>query len=326
MNPTDDQVRALLEDAVADIEPRPGLDRIRSRTATVRRRPRAWGVAAAAVLATAAVVMGVVVLGTGMRSQPGPDGAPAGGPVAGPSQASEAAPTVAVYFVGSTGRGPRLFPEPRVASSSAAALDEAVSAAVSGSAADDDYRSLWPTGTTMERAQLSAGVLSVDLSGPVAERPSDLSRQDAALAVQQLVRTAQGVVGRRLPVTFLVDGRPAASVLGEATSRPVAAAATEVTLTPVSVGVPLDGSTVTSPFTVEGEASAFEANVQWELVRDGAVVKRGFATARECCTLSPYSFTVTAPPGDYTLVVHDEDVSGGEGNGQTRDTKRVTVR
>jgi hypothetical protein len=35
---------------------------------------------------------------------------------------------------------------------------------------------------------------------------------------------------------------------------------------------------------------------------------------------------VKAPPGDYTLVVHDEDVSGGEGNPQSEDTKRVTVR
>ena len=57
------------------------------------------------------------------------------------------------------------------------------------------------------------------------------------------------------------------------------------------------------------------------------MVKQGFTTAEECCTLSPYSFEVTAPPGNYTLVVHDEDASGGaEGAGQVEDTKRVTVR
>ncbi|HYO41449.1 MAG TPA: Gmad2 immunoglobulin-like domain-containing protein [Nocardioidaceae bacterium] len=326
MKPTDDQVRGLLDDAVADVEPRRGLDDIRARTATARRRPRVWGVSAAAVLATAAAVLGVVVLGPGMVGQPGPDPGPAAGPVTGPNQAREVAPTVLVYFVGSAGGGPRLFPEPRVATSKSAALDEAVAAAVSGTAADADYRSLWPTGTTMERAQLNAGVLSVDLSGPVTERPPGLSQPGAALALQQLVLTAQGVTGSRVPVTFLVGGRPAATVLGEPTSRPVAAAATEDIVTPVSVSVPTEGSTVTSPFTVEGSASAFEANVQWELVRDGAVVKRGFATAAECCTLSPYSFRVTAPPGDYTLVVHDEDVSGGEGSGPTRDTKRFLVR
>jgi hypothetical protein len=54
-------------------------------------------------------------------------------------------------------------------------------------------------------------------------------------------------------------------------------------------------------------------------------VRNGFTTARECCTLSPYSFTVTATPGDYTLVVHDTDESDGEGIGTSEDTKRIKV-
>ena len=65
--------------------------------------------------------------------------------------------------------------------------------------------------------------------------------------------------------------------------------------------------------------------MQWELVQGGHVVKHGFATARECCTLSPYTFRLSAPPGDYTLVVHDEDVSGGEGTGRSSDTKQIRV-
>ena len=79
-------------------------------------------------------------------------------------------------------------------------------------------------------------------------------------------------------------------------------------------------------FEVTGQAATFEANVVWELKRGEEVVRQGFTTARECCALSPYSFEVTAPPGDYTLVVHDEDASGGEGSGPVKDTKRVTVR
>ena len=57
------------------------------------------------------------------------------------------------------------------------------------------------------------------------------------------------------------------------------------------------------------------------------VVKRGFTTAEKCCTMSPYSFKVDdVPPGDYTLVVHDEDASGGaEGAGVWKDTKDITV-
>ena len=42
--------------------------------------------------------------------------------------------------------------------------------------------------------------------------------------------------------------------------------------------------------------------------------------------LAPYSFTVTAAPGDYTLVVHDTDESDGEGIGTSQDTKDITVQ
>ncbi len=63
----------------------------------------------------------------------------------------------------------------------------------------------------------------------------------------------------------------------------------------------------------------------WELKRGAPTVRNGFTTAEECCTLAPYSFNVTAPPGDYTLVVHDTDESDGEGIGTSQDTKDITV-
>ncbi len=326
MNPTDDQVRALLEEAVADVHPRPGLDRIRSRTTATRPRARRWTVAAAAI-ATAAAVLGVVALGPGLPvgSGLGEDPGVATGP-AGSDGGAATGPQVQVYFVGVTGPGLRLFAEEHGAGTAAGALDSAMSVAVRGLVTDRDYHTLWPAGTTMHRARLDDGVLSVDLSGPVQERPQGMSQSDAALALQQLVYTAHGVTGTRIPVTFLLDGSPTDTLLGEPTDRPVAAAPADDTLSPVSITSQADGDTVDSPFTVRGSASAFEANVQWELVGDtGNVVKRGFATARECCTLSPYSFTVTAPPGSYTLVVHDEDVSDGEGYAPTQDTKRLTV-
>ena len=98
-------------------------------------------------------------------------------------------------------------------------------------------------------------------------------------------------------------------------------------LAQVQIASPADGAAVdASPFTVTGRAAAFEANVQWELMQGDTVVKRGFTTAEECCTLAPYSFEVTAPPGTYTLVVHDEDPSGGEGLAPWQDTKEITVR
>jgi len=319
MSPTDqDPVRTLLSDAVSDVEPAYGLDRIRSRTAGRPRRTWAWGGAA---VATAATIAAVVALG-------GLPGTTEAGSENGPAARTGAAATGtvrSVYFVGDTGAGPRLFAE-KHRTSAQWPLDETVAAAVSGAATDPDYRSPWPRGARMERAQVSDGALSVDLSGPVRDRPAGLSEATAATAVQQLVWTAQDAAGSDLPVTFLLDGRPADTLLGEPTDRPVARASADDVLAPVQITAPADGSTVTSPVTVTGVASAFEGNVQWELMDGASVVKRGFATAEECCTLSPYTFTVSAPAGEYTLVVHDEDVSGGEGNPESSDTKAITVR
>ena len=78
--PTDDLTR-LLRDAVDDIEPRPGLEAIRSRT-SVTKEPwmhqfRAWILGGfGAAVATAAVIGGVVLVG---NNDPGADENPAPG-------------------------------------------------------------------------------------------------------------------------------------------------------------------------------------------------------------------------------------------------------
>jgi hypothetical protein len=114
-------------------------------------------------------------------------------------------------------------------------------------------------------------------------------------------------------------------MLGLNTGQPVQKSSDDL-LAQVQITSPGEGAEVDSPFTVTGRAAAFEANVQWELMEGNTQVKHGFTTAEECCTLAPYSFEVTAPPGTYTLVVHDEDPSGGEGPAPWQDTKEITVR
>jgi hypothetical protein len=114
-------------------------------------------------------------------------------------------------------------------------------------------------------------------------------------------------------------------VFGVPTSGPVARGSADSTLAQVWIIDPAQGAQVHSGFTVSGLAAAFEAHVQWELRRGGTVVKHGVTLARQCCTMAPYSFTVTAPPGDYTLVVHDDDPSGGAGPGPWQDSKDITV-
>jgi hypothetical protein len=109
------------------------------------------------------------------------------------------------------------------------------------------------------------------------------------------------------------------------TSEPLARAAADDVLAQVWIIDPAEGADVESGFTVTGLANAFEANVQWELMQGDKVVERGFTSADECCTMAPFSFTVDAAPGDYTLVVHDSDPSDGEGLAPWQDTKDITV-
>ena len=115
--PTDDQVRALLDDAVSDVEPRRSLERDPvpdHRVAAVPPAPWVWG-AGGAVLATAATIAGR----RGPGRQPRYDGRGTrhdSGDAAAPDRrrrppSGRAESTVTAYYVGDTSPGPRLFPE-----------------------------------------------------------------------------------------------------------------------------------------------------------------------------------------------------------------------
>jgi hypothetical protein len=330
----DDRLRTLFDDAVSDVEPRGGLDRIQARTANRSRRPWVWG-AGGAVLATAATVAAVAMLTSGPgTTDAGPGPAPASQP-SHPQPTSATEPSggtpviVSVYYAGKTSRGTRLFKETHQVAMDEPAL-AAAQLAVEGAADDPDYHSLWPHGTRVTAVRLDGngeqGTATVALSGDGLTADPSGSGQ-GSLAVQQLAYTVQDALGAQVRLRFTVNGTPAGTVLGQPVQQGVQTDSPDSVQSPVQIDMPADGASVDRTFTVSGRAAAFEANVQWELVQGGSVVEKGFTTAAECCTLSPFSFKVTAPgTGDYTLVVHDEDVSGGEGSGPVKDTKQVVVR
>jgi hypothetical protein len=157
-----------------------------------------------------------------------------------------------------------------------------------------------------------------------------MSAGEARMALQQLIYTAQAAVQARPRVEFyLADGdelRPADRLLGVPISGPMRQGDPVEVLAQVWIIEPGEGAEVGTTFEVSGLAAAFEANVQWELMKGEQQIRRGFTTAEECCTMAPYSFTVrNVPAGEYTVVVHDSDASGGEGPGPWVDTKSVTV-
>lgn len=339
------RLRHLLSDAVSDIEPRDALGSIHARTeVSIMQSRRSWLlVAGAAVAATAATVVAVTVLsGDGT---PGDDPGFAGSPSASPDPSPTTdepslSPTgqagemqaVPVYYVGDTSRGVRLYREfHQLEVTDDDAVTPAVNEAVSADPADPDYRTSWPEGTTAARAD-SAGtpdVLTIDVSGSdsLRDRPAGMSKEEAQMAVEQVIYTAQAALQQgRPPVQLLVDGQRTDRLLGVPVSEPLAQGDAVDVLAQVWIIEPAEGAEVTSAFTVSGLAAAFEATVVWELRdRAGNVVADGFTTAEECCTMAPYSFEVDAAPGEYTLVVQDTDASGGEGFGVWEDTKRITV-
>ena len=355
----DERIRRLLDDAVSDVEPRDALGAIHTRTeVSSMQRTRSWFLgAAAAVAAVAATVVAVTVLSgdgtTGGRdpgfAAPSTSSSPEPGPTPGPSpdETTSASPddgaspsengtvapetrTVPVYYVGDTSRGPRLYREfHRVESSGADAVTLAVHQAVSVAPDDPDYRTPWPAGTTAQVVESpgTPDVITVDITsaGSPRTRPAGMSEEEARMAVEQVIYTAQAAAQARHPVQLLLDGERTDQVLGVPASEPLAQGDAVDVLAQVWVIDPPEGAELTAPFEVSGLAAAFEANVVWELREGDTVVKSGFTTAEECCTMAPYSFTVNAPPGEYTLVVQDTDPSGGEGFGPWTDTKRVTV-
>lgn len=339
---SDDDLDRLLHDAVSDVQPHGTTDDIRNRTTKVIPMTNRWlPISLASAAAVALVVAGSLWL-VQRNDDNGPD--PASGPTVSQSNSSEPTPdstpsstpdthdevAIALYFAGNTPNGTRLFREfRRVESCGDPDCQPTMNAsiAVDGPAEDPDYRTLWPGDAQVQWVKYDGKTISVSLSGDVRKAPPGTNPDDNALAIQQLVYTVQAAIGEgRKPVTLLVDGAPAETVLGHYATRSIVAADPLEVLSAVQISGPTEGATVSSGFTVTGVAATFEANVVWELKQGDTIVKQGHATARECCKLAPYSFKVSAPAGTYTLVVHDEDMSDGEGAGVTQDTRTVTIR
>jgi len=367
--PEDDALRELLDNAVSDVEPRPGLDAIQSRTKVSQMSRRPWYLgAAAAVVATAATITAFAVVGDGpgtttadpdfadgSPSTAGNPSAPASEPTTEPtspdpttsasfgvSQApndpadpSVGQPAIPVYYVGDTGQGPRLYrefhsPRDTVPDRLTVAVDQAV-----GLAPDDpDYFTPWPDGARVGQADYDGEIITIslepaDLGSPevgLRERPPGMSQEEAAMAVEQVIYTAQAALQEgRPPVQFLINGERTDQVLGVPASEPLAESDEISTLALVWIISPAEGAVLQSGFTVEGIGAFFEANATWELRQGDRVVKSGFTMAEECCRMAPYSFTVKAPPGEYTLVVKDQDMSGGEGPTPFEDTKHIAI-
>ena len=315
----EDRLRAALRAQVDTVEVAPdALPRIRGRIQQQRRG--GWAVIAAAAAVAAIIALAVVVFVPDRVPQDGPAGR---GPVVSSTQdpvepsapATTADPVVPgepvrvqlpVYYA----RNDRLVrefhdltlpvddDEHRIA----AAVGEALRA---GSAADPDYRSLWPDSVSVRGVTVDGRTVTVDLAdvGPAPRAGTP------ALAVQQLVSTVAAAatytsVKRIDGVRITVDGAPVAKLWGAVdTSRPVKQAPPSEIYAPVWVIDPQHGQVVGKAFTVHLAGIVFEGTVQLRVRGAGGavVVEQVVQLSAGAPAVGEARVPLTLPPGRYTV-------------------------
>lgn len=312
---SDDDLRTLFKDAVADVAPQDRLGEIRRRTARAsERRPRRWAfVVLGAGTATAAVVGAGALVG-----QLGPEGGdPAGAP-------EEQRAAVAAYFIDDTPAGERLYREfqsvpasadpPTLALAALRLLEE------DAGPQDPDYATVWPDDSFVQ-VTVDESAIVVTISAAAADAPAI----STANGLQQAVFTAQAAIGSTLPVTFASEGRTLRGDVVRDRTR----------IAPVNISDPAEGHTVDDLLTLrgtisvtDGEAGREVTAVTWSLrtadgAGEGGVALSGAAPVTggtweetaDIADLAPDIYVLTVSVGADTA---DDDA--------VTDTRTITVR
>lgn len=336
MSTDDERLRALLHDAVSDVEPRDGLADVRRRTRARRTSSgRRWAPVLLGAGAVAATVVAATLVVDGLGDGGSSDREP---PVSSSSSTSGAGPTTAaagLYFVSDTPTGPRLFREFQPVGAAADAEERVLLTlrrlAVDIGPRDPDYRTLWPAGSfrtvEVEDDRIVVGLgTEAALTGPPSE---------GRLGVQQAVYTAEAALGERLPVSFEWDGEPAREVLGLRVRTVVERDTGYDVTTPVNISDPGENLAVEGgTFAANGTMADYVRRVDWLLAAEapgGLVVRRGRAVPVDV-TGPDAGATLGAPgwetgeidvsdldPGTYVFVASVTEV------GQTSDAPTVFV-
>jgi hypothetical protein len=231
---------------------------------------------------------------------------------------------VPAYFMVDTRAGLRLAREQREAVG-ADPVRSAVETMIAGPL-DPDYRTTWNRATRVLGTSRADGAIVVDVSADA--RTANVGSEGAALMMQQLVYTATGAAGDPAARVLLrIDGKPAGGLWGVvAWDSPITRADPISVRLLVQIDAPSEGASTTSPVHVSGEAAVFEATLHWKVLDAGGVeTASGITMTAEGQTFAPYSFAVELSPGTYTVVITEDDPSGGAGGTPMSDSRHVTV-
>ena len=280
-------------------------------------------VAAVSVVVSAVVLAGCALVPPG--SPPGPEVTSPGAsglsvePTATPAVPTE---TALVYFVRDSTGGLRLGREERQVPA-ADPVAGAVQTMLAGPV-DPDYTNPWPSTAAVIAVTTSGDVTTVNLNADA--WPSGLDARTMHAMADQLVWTVTEQTGADGAVALQIDGRPVGEWGDLTWSGNLRRADPFAARVLVSIDSPVDGATVASPVTISGDAAVYEAVLPWRVLdAAGAEVQTGSARTAMGQEFADYAFTVTLPPGEYTVEIREDDVGDGEGHQPDVDTRAFTV-
>lgn len=337
LGPTEDRLRAALRLRALRVEPTERFSDVLDRVEAGPPRRRWVPIAAAA--AVAAVVAGLWLANLPQPTEhpaappasasssatptPAPSASGTPSPTASPSPSETPASLAAlpVYLVAANDPGLRLYrlqrewlslPGVTRDADAQTRAEAALRLALAGQApAADGYVQAWGD-VALESVRLTPSLITVTLSGP---GPSGFAADTQRVAVQQLVWTVQAATGSGAPVRFVLADGGAELFQGLPTDRTYDRPPSDRTyedLASLWVTSPTRGQVLPAgTVTAQGEASVFEATFQWELLRDGTVVRSGTAMASEG---APGRGTWTVDlgrlePGGYVLRVFEPSMA-----------------
>jgi hypothetical protein len=331
-DPNADLLSRVLSEEASTVQTDPAaLQRIQARVrkargGSVRRR---WLATSAAGLATAATITAVVLVAERADSPTSPPPA-AGQSEQHPGEYQASGPTALMYYLGSPGPTGRVYlqTEPHsVPSQDPAPSQAAVHEFLTSTPIDADYSSGWPAGVDVTGITTDGNVVTIALAGDAdLAAANGLTRQEAATAIQALVRTAGVTDGA---VRFTYNDDPVDRLLGVRLSGPVSAApdqGADMTplLAPVQVVSPVEGQTVSAPVTVTVSGNVFEGTVNWQLLdRSGAEVDSGYVTTAFMEWRKADVRLGGLPAGTYTFRAFE--ASAEDGSATFVDDKTFTV-
>lgn len=230
---------------------------------------------------------------------------------------------VALYFVGDTAQGLRLYREFHRAEVAQSPMAAALSLLFQSKPHDPDYTNLWPSDTKVQKVSVTGDEATIDLTFS----SLNVGAESEARAIDQIVWTATAADTQIKKIKLLRNGKGVESLAGHVdASGTFARQPTYEVLAPVWITSIDEGGEIKSPLTFGGLAQTFEANVEWQVLREGNVVARGATTASEAAPArTPWKVTVpNLKPGDYTIRAFTS--SAKDGSLVAEDTKKITLQ